>query len=247
MPNRSLPSLSRNSEGPKPKVIVSPLGDRPMASPVSSGGRLDGAVDRPDRPGVGAAGHPLGGLGPLLEQVDELVAVVVVTSNAAKCSRSWAGVTIPAWCSPWKSYWSGRRGLRRRALAGAADRERAGHPGGGCAAAEQSASRDLHRCHGYESTAAVRRESGSDSALTASESALTSSGGQLVVDLKPSPTRVASSSACSSVEAGLELGRRARRPSGRRSASRPRSRRGRRRRWPGSPRGRSATSTPPRR
>ena len=25
---------------------------------------------------------------------------VVVTSNAAKCSRSWAGVMIPAWCSP---------------------------------------------------------------------------------------------------------------------------------------------------
>src|SRR3954454_25299117 len=26
----------------------------------------------------------------------------VVTSNEAKCRRSWAGVTIPAWCAPWK-------------------------------------------------------------------------------------------------------------------------------------------------
>ena len=26
---------------------------------------------------------------------------VAVTSNAAKCSRSWAGVTMPAWWWPW--------------------------------------------------------------------------------------------------------------------------------------------------
>ena len=41
----------------------------------------------------------------------------VVTSKAAKCSRSWAGVTMPAWCSPWKGYAPGRRpcaGLGRR-------------------------------------------------------------------------------------------------------------------------------------
>ena len=25
----------------------------------------------------------------------------VMTSNATKCSRSWAGVTMPAWCAPW--------------------------------------------------------------------------------------------------------------------------------------------------
>ena len=32
----------------------------------------------------------------------------VVTSKEAKCSRSWAGVVIPAWRAPWKSYvaWS---------------------------------------------------------------------------------------------------------------------------------------------
>ena len=51
MPNRSRPSASRNSAGPNPNVTVSPLGGSPIASPVSSGGRSSGALDRPDLAG----------------------------------------------------------------------------------------------------------------------------------------------------------------------------------------------------
>ena len=90
--------------GPKPKVRVRPPGVRPIASPVSSGGTSGAPSVGP----TGPAGSPW---------VIRSAAVVhafssdtscarerVVTSNAAKCSRSWAGVTMPAWCSPRNGY-----------------------------------------------------------------------------------------------------------------------------------------------
>jgi len=77
----------------------------------------------------------------------------------------------------------------RRPVAGATDREGADHPGGGRTAAEEAAPGDApalrvallaHRfvvpSARQESTAAVSWDSGSDSALTASDSCLTSSG-----------------------------------------------------------------------
>ena len=76
MPKRSRPSSSRNSPGPNPKVIVSPLGGSPIASPVSSGGRSSDPSTGPISPGRLAARHPLRGLGPLLEQRDQRVAGV---------------------------------------------------------------------------------------------------------------------------------------------------------------------------
>ncbi len=75
-----------------------------MASPVSSGG----ARGAPSVGPIGPAGRP---------RVNRSAAMVhcfnsrtraarepVVTSNAAKWRRSWAGVTMPAWCVPRKGY-----------------------------------------------------------------------------------------------------------------------------------------------
>ena len=74
-PKRSLPSRAEQ-RGPKPIVSVSRDGGRPSASPVSSGGGLAGAVDRADAAGVAAGGHPGRRGRPLLQQLDELRAVV---------------------------------------------------------------------------------------------------------------------------------------------------------------------------
>ena len=49
-----VPCASRNSPGPKPKVIVRPPGGRPIASPVSSGG----ASGAPSVGPTGPAGRP---------------------------------------------------------------------------------------------------------------------------------------------------------------------------------------------
>ena len=62
----------------------------------------------------------------------------VVTSKAAKCSRSWAGVRMPAWCRPWNgTTWRPRRArrpgrcrpLRRRRPARCRPRHRAARAG----------------------------------------------------------------------------------------------------------------------
>ena len=86
---------------------------------------------------------------------------------------------MPAWCSPRKAYAAAGAAAgspgRRRSLA-RPTANAPGHPGGGRAAAEEPASRDVVRVIGQDSTAAVSCDSGSDSALTASESALISSG-----------------------------------------------------------------------
>ena len=89
-----------NSVGPNPNVSVRPGGGSPSASPVSSRRRLVRAADRPVRTGRLALGHAA----PRPRSTPASSATsssrdVVVTSNAAKCSRSWAGVTMPAWCS----------------------------------------------------------------------------------------------------------------------------------------------------
>ena len=58
---------------------------------------------RPRRPGAASAPAVIrsAARGPALQQVDAAAArSVVVRSSAAKCSRSWAGVMIPAWCCP---------------------------------------------------------------------------------------------------------------------------------------------------
>ena len=99
-PNRSLPSASRNRLGPKPKVIVSPLAGRPIASPVSSGGRLlapsTGPISPALSPFVIRSAASVHACSSAISSSRSLVR----TSKVAKCSRSWAGVTMPAWCSP---------------------------------------------------------------------------------------------------------------------------------------------------
>ena len=100
-PNRSRPSSSRNSDGPEPEGDRQPARRQPDRLAGVVGRQVGGALDRPDRARRLAAGHPLGGRGPLLEQRRPARSrSSVVTSNAAKCSRSWAGVTMPAWCAP---------------------------------------------------------------------------------------------------------------------------------------------------
>ena len=99
-----------------------------------------------------------------------------MTSNAAKCSRSWAGVVMPAWWAPRKANASRPLGAGSPLGGGRpAGRERTGREaGGGDAAADQSASR--RPTPGQDSTAAVSWDSGSESALTAFASSWTSSG-----------------------------------------------------------------------
>ena len=103
---------------------------------------------------------------------------VAVTSNDAKCSRSWAGVTIPAWCSPWKV----NRSMPGPGLAvgGPRGAHAAGEPRrpdgrAGARVAQQATPADSGGLLGlaHSVTAAVSRDSGSESALTASESCLT--------------------------------------------------------------------------
>ena len=75
-PEPVLALASRNRPGPKPKVMVSPAGGRPIASPVSSGGASYGPEVGPTHrrrwPGVIRAAA----VGPVLQQPDELVAGV---------------------------------------------------------------------------------------------------------------------------------------------------------------------------
>ena len=104
-----------------------------------------------------------------------------MTSNAAKCSRSCAGVTIPAWCSPWKGYAAGAS-----AAAGSSAR-RDGEPadpgahaeGPDAGGAEQPASRQgarapcsCRRSSRHSVRAPVIFDSGSESASTALASCL---------------------------------------------------------------------------
>ena len=80
--------------------MVSPDGGSPIASPVSSGGASYGPEVGPTSPApspwvIRAAAAVQSCSSPISSSRES-----VVTSNAAKCSRSCAGVTMPAWWSP---------------------------------------------------------------------------------------------------------------------------------------------------
>ena len=104
-PKRSLPSSSRNSAGPEPEGDRQPAGgqaDR-LAGVV---GRQVGWRPRSARPAPARLAR--GSSAPRPRSTPSAARPArsrtsVVTSNAAKCSRSWAGVTMPAWCSPRKA------------------------------------------------------------------------------------------------------------------------------------------------
>ena len=103
-PKRSRPSASRKSPGPNPMVTVSPPGGRPIASPVSSGGRF---VAPPTAP-IGPASSPcvIRSAASVQRRRRSTSAArsSVMTSKAAKCRRSCAGVVMPAWCTPRNGY-----------------------------------------------------------------------------------------------------------------------------------------------
>ena len=103
IPNRSTPSLS-NRVGPNPKVMVSPVAPRPIASPVSSGGA---SGDPPTAP-VALTSSPRVMRAAAYDQscsseIRSSRSVRAIMSNAAKCRWSCTGVVMPAWCAPKKS------------------------------------------------------------------------------------------------------------------------------------------------
>src|SRR5690349_4486904 len=100
MPKRSLPVASRNSVGPKPTVMVSPEGGSPSASPVSSGGASGMPPTAPISPASCPAVILAAAAVQSFSRLTSRSRSLVTTSNATKCNRSWAGVTMPAWCSP---------------------------------------------------------------------------------------------------------------------------------------------------
>ncbi len=84
-------------------MIVRPLAGSPTASPVSSGGRSAAPSTAPPpagRPRVIRSAASV----QALSSATSCARDPVVTSKAAKCSRSWAGVTMPAWCAPRNAY-----------------------------------------------------------------------------------------------------------------------------------------------
>lgn len=90
-----------NSEGPKPTVRVRRDGWRPSASPVSSGG----ASGRPPKAPPPTASPRVIRAAAAVQSLRSWTSAAlssVVTSKAAKWSRSGTAVAIPAWCSPWK-------------------------------------------------------------------------------------------------------------------------------------------------
>ena len=97
-PKRSLPP-ERNRLGPNPKVMVSPVGGSPIASPVSSGGAPYGPEVGPTSPAprprvIRSAATVQSRSSPIRSSRES-----VMRSNAAKCSRSCIGVMMPAWRS----------------------------------------------------------------------------------------------------------------------------------------------------
>ncbi|GCE00082.1 hypothetical protein EHYA_07807 [Embleya hyalina] len=101
IPKRSRPSLV-NSVGPNPTVSVRLFGGRPTASPVSSGGDSGTPLSAPVPiclPAVIAAAAAVH----CRSMRTSLARSSVITSNTQKCSRSWTGVAMPAWFTPWKS------------------------------------------------------------------------------------------------------------------------------------------------
>ena len=93
------PSLS-NSEAPTPKVSVSDAAGNPSASPVSVGGASGLRLTAP--PGVVSAPATIRSAAAVhfRSRARTWAGSLVVRSSATKCSRSWAGVMIPACCGP---------------------------------------------------------------------------------------------------------------------------------------------------
>jgi hypothetical protein len=71
-----------------------------MASPVSSGGASYGPEVGPYSPAPWPCVIRAAASVQSWSRETSSVREEVVTSNAAKWSRSWAGVVMPAWCSP---------------------------------------------------------------------------------------------------------------------------------------------------
>ncbi|HRD60576.1 MAG TPA: hypothetical protein PL137_06710, partial [Nocardioides sp.] len=173
-------------------------GDREPAGSKADG--LSGVVGRhvgrafhwPDRTGRLAGRHPLGRLGPALQQRDQRLAIVGGDIEGGEVQSVLgrgddAGLVLAA---ERVRRHRGARRIGRGSVAGAADRERADDPGSGHAAADEAApgdsparrvvllahASDFPRLStkfrtltpsGQESTDAVSCESGSESALTA--------------------------------------------------------------------------------
>src|SRR4051812_5493031 len=89
-------------EGPKPIVSVSRDGLRPSASPVSSGGASARPPYAPSPTALPAVIRRAAAV-QSLSICTNSARSSVVTSNAAKCSRSCTGVAMPAWWAPWNS------------------------------------------------------------------------------------------------------------------------------------------------
>ena len=94
-----MPSLSSRLP-PIPKVIVSADAGRPSASPVSLGGASGFRFTAP--PGAASAPAVMRSAAVVQRRSRLMTAArsTVVRSSATKCSRSCAGVMIPAWCTP---------------------------------------------------------------------------------------------------------------------------------------------------
>ena len=203
---RARPAGPTNSERPKPNVIVRPAGGRSIASPVSSGGASYGPPVGPygpaDRPAVSRAAIVVQRRSRSTSSSRD----VVVRSNAAMYSRSCAGVTMPAWCTPVNGYVRCPARRRRRGVRRSARRRRApptaARPPSPIAAAPPAATprkarRETRRlaasasgadrasglgggiAHPAPVTVVVSCDSGSLSASTAAASALTSAGASL--------------------------------------------------------------------
>ena len=112
-PNRSCRRVGTAS-GRSRRSASGRTAGRPSASPVSSGGASGRPPTRADRAGLLARRHP-----PRPRRSSPAAArparpaSSVVTSKATKCSRSCGGVTMPAWCAPWKGDRDRRRGRVR--------------------------------------------------------------------------------------------------------------------------------------
>ena len=131
-PGRTGPSSNRRGPKPMSGSAGTAAGRAPRRCRPAGPRRAPPDAPSPTAP---PGGHPRGRLRPVLEQRTSSARSSVVTSNAAKCSRSCTGVAMPAWCAPW----NGDR-APRPAAAGSASSPVAPAPAAPPAAAAPSAS-----------------------------------------------------------------------------------------------------------
>ncbi len=183
-------------------VSVSRDGLSPSASPVSSGGASAAPPYAPSPTARPAVIRSAARVHSLRRAISSALSFVV-TSNAAKCSLSCTAVAIPAWCAPWKGTAAplsdaGSVSPPERTAATAppaatapsaspappqpsrARREGAVAPAG----SPPSVPVSLMIAFPYFVTAAASLDSGSASALTASESSLRSALPTLSYEVK---------------------------------------------------------------